>query len=264
MSRQLYTILTCLLLLSYSNGTPAWSGPVHNAIGMLAIGRLQDDTRDQLEGLVGVLDEESIGRACNWPDVIREKAQWEWSKPLHYINIPRGDFSYQASRDCPDGRCATEAIKHYAGELSKPVNTRQVRWQAFAWLCHLVADLHQPMHAGFADDRGGNDYEVVVRGETINLHYFWDHVVVMAHADDWRELSRLVQASPAPSLKPGWVPDDVNEWTNESHELAKLSAYPPSREISATWGQQSLQIAVERINLAAARLALVVESMVND
>ena len=264
MSQYLRTILACLLLLSYSNGTPAWSGPVHNAIGVLAIGRLQDDTRDQLEGLIGALDEESLGQACNWPDAIREQDEWEWSKPLHYINIPRGDFSYRATRDCPDGRCATEAIKHYAGVLARPGNTRQTDWQAFAWLCHLVADLHQPMHAGFADDRGGNDYGVVVRGETINLHYFWDYVVVMAHADGWRELLALVQASPAPVLKPGWAPGDVDGWTNESHALAVEKGYPPSTDIDESWEGQSRKIAIERINLAAARLALVIETSLTD
>jgi len=252
------------LLLVYSDEAPAWSAPVHNAIGMLAIGRLQDDTRDQLKGLVGRLDEETINQACKWPDVIREEAEWEWSKPLHYINIPRGDFSYQASRDCPDGRCAAEAIKHYARVLTKPRNTPQQNWQAFAWLCHLVADLHQPMHAGFADDRGGNEYEVTVSGEAMNLHYFWDHVVVMAHTDDWRDLSGLVQASPAPPLKLGWAPHDVDKWTDESHALAVEKAYPPSADISASWHQQSQQIAIERINLAAARLALVIETLLAD
>ena len=264
MNRYLCTILTCLLLFSYSGGTPAWSGPVHNVIGTLAVSQLQDETRTRLEGLVGTLDEKSIGQACNWPDVIRDEDEWEWSKPLHYINIPRGDFSYQASRDCPDGRCATEAIKHYAGVLARPGNTRQENWQAFAWLCHLVADLHQPMHAGFADDRGGNDYEVTVAGETMNLHYFWDHVVVMAHADDWRELQRLVQAAPAPATGTGWKPDVVNNWTNESHAVAVDGAYPPSTHIDEGWASQHRKIAIERINLAAARLALLLETILPD
>ena len=261
MSRYLCTLLTCLLLMSYSEGSLAWSAPVHNAIGILAVGRLQDDTRDQLQGIIGRLDEETISQACNWPDVIREHAEWEWSKPLHYINIPRGDFSYRASRDCPDGRCAPGAIKHYARVLTRPRNNTQQNWQAFAWLCHLVADLHQPMHAGFADDRGGNNYEITVRGEVMNLHYFWDRAVVMQRTDDWRELLKLVQASGTPALKPGWSQGDVDQWTNESHQLAVDKGYPPVTEIDENWERQSRQIAIQRINLAAARLEQLIETV---
>ncbi|MCW8926169.1 MAG: S1/P1 nuclease, partial [Xanthomonadales bacterium] len=262
--RHVCIMLIGLLFLGTGNEAPAWSSPGHNAIGMLAIERLQDDTRKRLADIVGPLNSTAISTACNWPDVIRDEDAWEWSKPLHYINIPRGNFSYRATRDCPDGLCATEAIKHYAAELANASNDREQRWQAFAWLCHLVADLHQPMHAGFADDRGGNDFEFTFDDETINLHYFWDRVLVEQHAGDWESLLKLLQSAPAPVLEPGWKPADVDGWTNESHALAVDAAYPPEEGINAAWEQQTWKIAFERINLAAARLALVIETLLTD
>ncbi len=264
MNRHFCITLISLLFLGTSNEVPAWSSPGHNAIGVLAISRLQDNTRDRLGDIVGTPDEAAIDKACNWPDVIREEDAWEWSKPLHYVNIPRGDFSYLESRDCPDGLCVTEAIKRYAAELANPAHSQQERWEAFAWLCHLVADLHQPMHAGFADDRGGNDFEFTFDDETINLHYFWDRVLVEQHAGDWQALLRQLQSAPAPVLDPGWKPTDVDDWTDESHALAVDGAYPPAEGINKAWEQRAWKIAFERLNLAAARLALIFETILPD
>jgi hypothetical protein len=57
---------------------------------------------------------------------------------------------------------------------------------AFAWLFHLVGDIHQPLHTVqlfTADypkgDRGGNQIcvRVTQTGQPMNLHRFWDGVI---------------------------------------------------------------------------------------
>jgi len=179
-------ILASCTLLAYSNIAHAWSPDGHSTIGILAINQLPPDTRHELESFVNPLDEQAMIEACNWPDMVRESKEWDWSAPQHYINIPRGDFHYQQSRDCPDNLCATEAIKKYAVELADRQASKQKRWQAFAWLCHLVGDLHQPLHAGFADDRGGNNVDILFKGEQINLHSFWDFELIDQHAGSWQ------------------------------------------------------------------------------
>lgn len=264
MNRYLCLAFASLALLGISKEAHAWSAQGHHTIGMLAISRLQDDTRDRLWDTVGLLDETVIGEACVWPDVIREEEAWEWSKPQHYINIPRGDSSYLQPRDCPAGRCATEAIKRYAAELGDAASSKEQHWQAFAWLCHLTADLHQPMHAGFADDRGGNDFRITFGDETTNLHSFWDRVLFGHDAGGWQDLFAQLQITPTPALAPGWKPADVDTWTNESHALARDGGYPVSQKLSGPWEQQAWKIAFERTNLAAARLALIIETVLAD
>jgi len=49
------------------------------------------------------------------------------------------------------------------------------------YVVHLVADVHQPLHAGFADDRGGNRFQVQSLGRGTNLHAVWDVDLV----DSW-------------------------------------------------------------------------------
>jgi hypothetical protein len=41
-----------------------------------------------------------------------------------------------------------------------------------------MADVHQPLHAGFAEDRGGNQYQVQAYGRGTNLHALWDSALI--------------------------------------------------------------------------------------
>jgi hypothetical protein len=258
------TTFASYALMGYSVNSLAWDRVGHSTVGIMALSQFQPDARRALESFVNPLDEQAMVKACNWPDEFRETEAGAWSSPLHYINIPRGDFTYLASRDCPQQQCVTEAIKHYAVELADRQASQQQRWQAFAWLCHLVGDLHQPLHAGYADDRGGNDFNVIFKGEQINLHTFWDFVLINQHADNWQNLISLLSTSPDIHSQSEWSANMVNDWTNESHKLARLKVYPVNREIDDIYLQQSWELVQERIISAASRLALIINSELKD
>jgi hypothetical protein len=254
----------------YSTQAIGWGRDGHTAIGVLAVNQLQPEALQQLESIVDPLTKQAMAEACNWPDDYREAEEGEWSGPLHYINIPRGETAYTESRDCPEEphsagqpaqHCATEAIKFYARELIRDQATDEQRWRSFAWLCHLVADLHQPMHAGFADDRGGNSVEVIFEDWHMNLHHFWDSALIKRQAGSWQYL--IGQLSEFPPVKAGseWSPLMVNDWTNSSHKLASEHAYPASATIDEMFAQQSWELIQEQIRLAASHLALVINSV---
>lgn len=238
----------------------AWSPDGHSAIGILAMKQLSPEATEKLESIIGPLSDEAMIKACNWPDVIRETPEWEWSAPQHYINIPRGKTEYHEQRDCPDQLCATEAIKKYAGQLFDEKLTGEQHWQAFAWLCHVTADLHQPMHAGFADDRGANRVQVTFRGEDMNLHSFWDYSLVNEHAGGWQELVAMLSAEPLGQAPSDFTEDMVNQWTSESHALATFKGYPPSPDIDPGFALRSWILAQQQVSLAANRLAMIINS----
>jgi len=253
-------ILVSLFLSGHSTEAPAWGSEGHTAIGMLAIEQLNPTTRLELENITGPLDEQALMEACNWPDQVRETEKWEWSAPRHYINIPRGESVYMESRDCQDQVCNTEAIKISAKELANRQAGKEQRWQAFAWLCHLVGDLHQPLHAGFGDDRGGNDFVVIFNDEETNLHTFWDHDLLSLQADSAQSLFQLLRESPVIPVTANWSPALVNSWTNASHALAEQKVYPVSRHIDDAYARQSWEIAQQQLKTAASRLALIINS----
>lgn len=261
LKRRLCAFFIALPVCMLSPNTHAWAPEGHTAIGILALERLQPDTRDRLEDIVGTLDEQAIADACIWPDTIRDEKKWEWSKPLHYVNIPRGEDSFDEARDCKKGRCATGAIKKYAAELGDASLSKEKRQQAFNWLCHVVGDLHQPMHAGFGDDRGGNTVQLMVRGEEKSLHYYWDSELTRHYAGEWQDLYRILGSTPLDPLAGTWSPDDVNTWTEESHRIARDEAYPPKDPKDNAWERKAWEIAQQRLRLAATRLAQVIETV---
>jgi len=264
--------LVCLTLGGFSSNAISWGHDGHTAIGILAVNQLQPEALRQLEIIVNPLTTTAMAEACNWPDVIRETEEGEWSSPLHYINIPRNSDVYLASRDCPESPesatradrparfCATEAIKHFASGLSDQHATSEQRWQAFAWLCHLVGDLHQPLHAGFADDRGGNDVDVIFNEEPMNLHHFWDTALIGQRAGSWQYLVGGLSDFPYVTAGSDWSPQVTNDWTSESHELAMMSAYPGKKQINICFAEESWEIAQQQIRKAASRLALIINS----
>lgn len=269
LGRFLSIACTSIALFGYSTLTFGWGRDGHTAIGILAVNQTRSEALSELEGIVNPLTKQTVAEACNWPDVYREAEEGEWSTPLHYINIPRGDEVYTESRDCPEqapraGRpaqyCATEAIKYYAAELSNREASPEQRWRSFAWLCHLVADLHQPMHAGFADDRGGNDVQVSFGDWQMNLHRFWDSSLINEQAGSWQYL--VGQLSEFPPIQAGsdWSPSTVNDWTNSSHKLAAEMAYPANANIDEVFAQQSWELIQDQIRLAASHLALIINT----
>lgn len=257
--------LICITVLGYAmtggSVCMAWGPDGHSAVGILAMNQLNGNSRSQLQSVIGPLDTQAMVKACNWPDEVEDTDEWEWAAPQHYLNIPRGDFTYQQSRDCPTRLCVTEKIKDYAAQLADPHESPQNRWQAFAWLCHLTGDLHQPLHAGFGDDRGGNQFEVVVNGETTNLHTFWDSIVISENAGGREELIELLTPQQTMDVGSDWSWQATNDWTNESHELAKTVVYPENVIISENFQQRSWELVQQQINLAANRLALIINSV---
>ena len=256
--------LQAFLLLALPVAAFAWGTDGHRIVGVNALPLLDDSARAVVIEILGNDSDEAIGKACSWPDTVQKTTQWEWSAPMHYVNIPHSAVQYDRERDCANGMCVTEAIMKYANELSRPGLNDEQRWQAFAWLCHLVGDLHQPLHAGYRDDRGGNEVDVEYKGKSYNLHQFWDQVVIrerLGSGDSWTRPYPDSAWTRSPGI---WNPKDVMSWTDESHALASKSAYPPGPVIDQPFADQSWLIIRQQWQKASWRLAQTLNAVVGE
>jgi len=266
MERRLFL---CLASAAYALLAPslstAWGPLGHATIGNAAVQQLNAAERGQLMEILSVESDdelsEAVGEACFWPDTVRDSPEWSWSAPLHYVNIPRSSDRYDRQRDCRDGICVTEGVLKYAAELGRPGLDRERRLQAFSLLCHLVADLHQPLHAGFRDDRGGNRVDIVYHGEQSNLHRFWDRLLVRERLPDERSRMQAIEAASDHPAESRWNPADVAHWTNESHTLAAERAYPATGVIDAAFENASWTIIQRQWRRAAGRLSAVLREV---
>lgn len=242
----------------------AWGTEGHRIVGVEALDLMDDTARSRVIEILGGDSTRLVSKACSWPDTVRKTPDWEWSAPLHFVNIPRQARHYDRQRDCSDGMCVTEAIAKYANQLTLPGLASERRWQAFAWLCHLVGDLHQPLHAGYRDDRGGNSVNIVYQGQPHNLHEFWDSVVIrerLQDGDSWIKLYSGPEWEPAPGQ---WAPPEVVTWTDHSHQLVATSAYPPGPVIDAVFADHSWLIIRQQLQKASLRLAQIVNAVIGE
>ncbi|MGD8579617.1 MAG: S1/P1 nuclease [Lysobacterales bacterium] len=257
------TIL-CAALFGLPGSVFAWGHAGHAAIANAAFDLLDDRARSAVVDILGSDSPYAMDEACNWPDRVRETPEWAWSAPQHFVNIPRSATHYDRQRDCPDGLCVTEAIKKYASALSGPQRDAQHRWQALAWVCHLVGDLHQPLHAGYRDDRGGNLVEVTFRGQLTNLHEFWDSELIRERMNEGADLERTAAPAVCKAARQRWNPESVDAWTDESHTLAATVAYPPNPAIDEDFAQRSWPVVEQQLRRASCRLASVLNAVLGD
>lgn len=260
-----FRTMVALIALLPIQQTLAWGRVGHTVIGNAAVAALDPAPRAELLDILQATSAETLAgaieEACFWPDTLRESAEWSWSAPQHYVNIPRSSDRYDRQRDCPDGLCVTEGILKYAAELGRPGLGRERRWQALAWLCHLVGDLHQPLHAGFRDDRGGNRVDIEYRGEHSNLHHFWDSMLANQRLQGADLGTIALRGAPEALASRDWNPAGPATWTEESHALAATRAYPPGPVIDDTFADASWALVQQQWRKAAVRLAIILNSV---
>jgi hypothetical protein len=254
--RALPQILGLAALLALSAAAQAWSYFGHQQIAELAERELAPSTRAAALALLeGEAD--SLAAVAAWADEVRDDPAYEWSHALHFVNFPRGRCQYRADRDCVGGHCVVAAIERFRAELGDASLPRQRRAEALRFLVHFVGDVHQPLHAGFGHDKGGNTYQVNIDGEGSNLHRLWDFWIPQRGGEDRAAQLAALSASPLPP--PGALQPAA--WAEASCRLVDSQGfYPQRRRLSAADLDRFLPLAQAQMRLAAARLAALLEA----
>ncbi len=242
--------------------SPRWGVEGHRIVCEIAWQRLMPAGRT----LVGsLLDDGRLGfvESCSWADAVRSTTH-RYTAPYHFVNILPGSGGFDMPRDCSAsvGRCVTWAIAHYGMELQKADRTRAQRAEALKFLSHFVADLHQPLHAGRREDRGGNRIAVRVEGSPcverdVNLHRLWDSGLLCHGGLAWPEGAGVLGRAVAAGQAALWSDSDVVAWTNESFRLAEGFVYrvPGGGVIDRPYLVRAVAVTREQLQRAGVRLA---------
>ncbi len=192
----------------------------------------------------------TLADISTWADDIRPTTD-----PWRYVNIPGAAAGYNAQRDSRHG-CVVSAIEQSLRLLQDPSKDRAVRQEALKWVVHLVADIHQPLHA-IADERGGNDLIVQFNGRQTNLHRLWDgDMIDWAYSGQAMLQERVLATIESVNWK-AWQAGRPQDWAEETHRVAVEAVYlfPASREIDGRYVEKSLPVIHEQLAKAAVRLA---------
>lgn len=253
-----FVVLCILLLLAAPSPASAWGPLGHRLVARLAEHQLTPDARTEALRLLALEQQGSLADVANWADELRENDPdlGRRSAPWHYVNIGEHDCSYVATRDCPDGDCIVEAINVQAGILADRSRSDAERLQALKFVVHFVGDVHQPLHAGFAHDRGGNTFQIQHAGRGSNLHALWDTPVLRSRGVDetvhywWLRITRpSMAAAPFSAVVPA-------NWAEEAcHFVLQPGFYPASRTVGDDYVRQHLPTAERQVQRAGTRLA---------
>jgi hypothetical protein len=247
----------------------AWSALGHRLVGEIAERRLQPATQRQVRTLLAGEPTPTLAGVADWADDLRDEAPGRFARTArwHYVNFPANTCTYDAARDCGGGQCVVGAIQAEQAILADRSRSLPDRRDALKFLVHLVADVHQPLHAGGRGDKGGNRYQVSLRTDLpppffardryaggimgTNLHAVWDYYILAtprlganAYADRidaTRDSSVALSAGPA-------------RWAEESCRIAQ-TVYPQGHRMDRNYLDAERPLAERRIRDAGDRLA---------
>lgn len=245
--------LTLALLLPIA--AHAWGPEGHRATAAIAAQRLCPAADLELARLLGDM---TMAEAATWPDQIRGEARWAHTRDWHYINI--GDyepFSALVEGEPGHGRLLS-AIRDNLELLADGQADDRRRREALAFVLHLVGDLHQPLHVGRSEDRGGNAITVKFAGGETNLHRLWDGGLLRSAGlrpeDYLRSLAPLVELG-----ADAWEHGTLEDWAGESRRLRPwVYDFDQRRrvpQISRRYAETGRQLTALRLAQAGVRTA---------
>lgn len=285
----------------------AWDDFGHMVVAASAYDQLTPQIRDKVTVLLslnpqyatwvaGISQDEkprvAFLRASRWPDDIKRDPAYEedgrdggnrpsgrnagrnigyadklMHKYWHFIDLP---FSADGTAlgDPPTPNAKTQIVL-FRKTLKSPAARNDLKSYDLVWLIHLVADVHQPLHAASRVDKehpegdaGGNGVLVCSapcqRQE--KLHAFWDHILGGVSTDT---AAAIEHAKHLPAADPQLASvGDEAVWVRESFEAAQAWVYASPigvgagpYEVTDGYVSAARDLAAQRAALAGARLA---------
>lgn len=251
--RRLLLVLICFpLAAGFALG---WNGKGHSLIARLAWRELSTDERAKVIAILQkhphleeylkadrpeniAEDEWMFMRASTWSDWVRKDARYH-EGTWHYINLPI--IAAGQRMNLPPVAKTNVVTQIAASRVRIRAGNQEDRAIYLCWLCHLIGDIHQPLHCcNFYSpefpqgDRGGNLAMIRIEGRVVQLHSFWDDLLGSSISQS--ALSRSERAIDemlvekeeqiAADIKKHRLPKD---WAQEGYRLAKSLVYQDAK-----------------------------------
>lgn len=206
-------LVFCAVQLAFGNAVP-WSKTGHRVVGDIAEEHL---SRKAKKAIDKILKGQSLAAVSTFGDEIKADKQFRKFSAWHYVNFPAdkkyGDVEPSEYGDLVMG------INNCISIIKNPNSSDEDVAFYLKFLVHLIGDLHQPMHVGRLEDKGGNDIQVQWFGEGSNLHRVWDSNMINDYGMSYTELTDKL-----PELSKKQVKElqkgDVYDWVEESQDIA--------------------------------------------
>lgn len=231
----------------------AWGREGHAIVAEVAMGRLTKPAKAQVERLLAGMPPED---AAEWMDDVKRQKPYRYMQHWHYINIPEGG-SYQ-----PGGHDdIIYALQLSSNYLKSSPGTDSLRREALLVLLHLVGDLHQPLHTGYASDKGGNKMQVNIGGRKgTNLHHLWDSDVIERQditLETVLQYGRTLSPAAVKAIQNG----DFVSWMTESRGYLPQVYNFSGHKVDDAYMRSAQTLVARQLFVAGVRLAAVLNTI---
>jgi hypothetical protein len=253
MKKGLRLFLLCIILTTLTGKTFAWGKKGHELVAEIAFKFLDDSTKKIVKNFLGNL---SIEEAANWMDDERSNTYYNYMRTWHYLDIDKGQ-TYTPSTE----RNIITVLHSAIVELRqyKMIKKKETK-RDLLLIFHLIGDLHQPLHTGYAIDKGGNTVEITSPSVSGNLHSVWDTQIIDAKnitLDSCMQLYGTLPAEEVTELK------KINElkWMYQSRSLLDTVYSFQNNFLDQNYIDKNALIIKKQLVIAGIRLAAILNEV---
>lgn len=210
-----FITILLVFLITFTAQADDWGKTGHRTTGAIADQYLNRKAR---KAIAHLLDGETLALVSTFADDIKSDRQYKAYNPQHYVNIPF-DSTYENHPKSEKGDII-QAIDHCIATLKSATATREEKAFQLRMLVHFIGDLHQPLHTGISEDKGGNDFQVQWFKDGTNLHRVWDSQMIESNGMSYTELaSNMPQISKKERI--AMASGTHRDWLEDSRDLVK-------------------------------------------
>lgn len=207
-----------ILILFFSincnaNNDLFWGQIGHRVIGEIAQNHLTKKARRNLEK---ILTSEGLAMISTFADEIKSDKKYDIYGTWHYVNYNEGE-TYESSQKNAKGDLIV-GIAKCKEVISSPNSSIEEKVFYLKLLVHLIGDLHQPLHIGRSEDRGGNSIRLKWFRDNTNLHSVWDTKMIESYNMTYSELALNLDTFSKQQVK-DLQSGSVLDWVNETRIL---------------------------------------------
>lgn len=207
--------------------TMAWGQLGHRVVAQIADAYLTPKARIEVQKILG---NESMAMAANWGDFIKSDPSYRYLSSWHYVDLKQGMTFEQASLYLKTDTVpnAYNKLIFMIKELKNKALPQDKKLLYLRMVIHIVGDIHQPFHAGRADDQGGNKIQLMWGNEQTNLHSIWDTKLIETQQYSYTEYAHNLAHTTA-AQRAAWQKTNLLQWIYESNQIAE-SVYNEVKE----------------------------------
>lgn len=248
-------VIVFFVLMFFAVDGYSWGPTGHRATGLVAEKYLTKKARKALER---ILQGQSLAIASTWMDEIRSDSTYDYTSDWHWVTIQDGQ-TYDQSVKNPNGDII-QTLERLITELKSKTLKPTEEVAHIKMLIHLIGDIHQPLHVGGGNDRGGNDVKVSWFRNDSNLHRVWDSDMIDDTKLSYTELAESLGSPDAVQVRL-LQKSSVRDWANESMTFRKQVYNIGNGKLGYSYSYVNFQLVRDRLLQAGIRLAGVLNTI---